>query len=252
MSTSLLPLDARTGYLAIAARLRDEVAAGSLVPGGQLPPIQDLAQRFRTTPITVRRALRHLEEEGLVRVEHGVGTFVADWAAEFDALHLPSFSAEMEARAVRVETEVLECRSPVRDAAAARALRRGEGTPLCEMTRRRSAGGAPIVLQHSFLPAELSGLFEECRTGCSLYAVLRERTGSIPVSAEERIRAVVLSAETARLLGGAGTLGWLSERTSLDAAGTPFLFDRAYFAGDRISLRVHRRAGITRLDYELE
>src|SRR5436309_2534118 len=95
MSTSLIQIPAG-GYLSIAGRLREQILAGTLAPGVQLPPISELARRHDTTPVTVRRALRQLEEEGLVRVEHGVGTFAADWMRGFDLL--PSFSAEMASR----------------------------------------------------------------------------------------------------------------------------------------------------------
>src|SRR6476469_3686184 len=87
-----------SGASGIALALRRDIAAGRLSPAEQLPPINALAQAYRTTAITVRRALRTLEEEGLVRVEHGVGTFVADWSGRYDLLHLPSFSAQMAER----------------------------------------------------------------------------------------------------------------------------------------------------------
>src|SRR5438874_9375286 len=104
MSTSLNHYQAGpgSGYLGIAAALRERITRGELPAGAQLPPIGELARQHATTAITARRALRALEEEGLVRVEHGVGTFVADWARGFDLL--PSFGAEMAARDLRVET----------------------------------------------------------------------------------------------------------------------------------------------------
>src|SRR5690349_7175703 len=105
MSTSLILPIPGGGYLSIAARLREQILEGALPPGTQLPSISELARRHETTPITVRRALRQLEEEGLVRVEHGVGTFAADWARSFDLL--PTFRAEMASRALNSRTEVL-------------------------------------------------------------------------------------------------------------------------------------------------
>src|SRR5437660_708578 len=94
MSTALDYSD-RRGFVGIAEPLRRAIVRGELTPSSQLPPISELAQRHRTTAITVRRALRMLEEEGLVRVEHGVGTFVVDWAAGYDQLHLPAFAEEL-------------------------------------------------------------------------------------------------------------------------------------------------------------
>src|SRR5690349_16246657 len=100
MSTSLYQPGAaeRAAAPTIAQVLRRDITAGRLRPGEQLPPISALAKAYRTTAITVRRALRTLEEEGLIRVDHGVGTFVADWSGRYDLLHLPSFSTEMSER----------------------------------------------------------------------------------------------------------------------------------------------------------
>src|SRR5688500_14423067 len=95
----------REGYLGIANRLRQRIAGGDLRPGAQLPPIASLSSQWAATPITIRRALRHLEEEGLIRVEHGVGTFVAAGAGGPDLL--PSFPANLAAQNRRAETIVL-------------------------------------------------------------------------------------------------------------------------------------------------
>src|SRR5688572_29220841 len=122
MSTSLVEPNGhkREGYLGIANRLRQQIAGGKLRPGAQLPAIALLSAQSAATPITIRRALRHLEEEGLIRVEHGVGTFVADWAAGHDLL--PSFSADLAAQNQQAETIVLAREHPVTREAAAKAL----------------------------------------------------------------------------------------------------------------------------------
>src|SRR4051794_27495868 len=128
MSTSLASPSSTNGYLAIAGSIRERILHGELPPGAQLPPISELARRHETTAVTVRRALRHLEEEGLVRVEHGVGTFAADWTRSFDLL--PSFRSEMASRALRSTTEVLGHPRETVHEPAATPLRLPEGEPL--------------------------------------------------------------------------------------------------------------------------
>src|SRR4051794_28805096 len=81
--------------------LRRRVQAGSLGPGGRLPPGRTLAERLAVTPETVAGAYRRLVEEGYLRGEVGRGTFVAapplraeeDLLAPFEAGGaLPPFS----------------------------------------------------------------------------------------------------------------------------------------------------------------
>ena len=62
----------------LTAQLRSAVADGALEPGDRFPSIRDLAEATGVSVNTVRAVYARLEDEGLVRSEHGRGTFVAD------------------------------------------------------------------------------------------------------------------------------------------------------------------------------
>ncbi|MGV3722123.1 MAG: GntR family transcriptional regulator [Actinomycetota bacterium] len=252
MSTSLQGLAASRGFNAIADSLRRALLAGDVTPGEQLSPIGEMARQYGATAITVRRALRALEEEGLVRVEHGVGTFAADWSRQFDTLHLPSFAAEMAARDLRPQTEVRNRLLDARRAEAALALGQPAEAPVHVLTRRRRVGGAPVALQHSYLSAALRGVVEEYAPERSLYEMVREATGRAPLAAEETVRAVLLTDEAARDLEvTAPAVGWVAVRTTSDALGQPLVYDEAFFPSERVEIQVHRHAGVTQLEYRI-
>jgi GntR family transcriptional regulator, N-acetylglucosamine utilization regulator len=242
----------RGSYQEIAAALREQITGGMLLPSTQLPAINELAREYRTTAITIRRALRMLEEQGLVRVEHGVGTFVADWSRTFDLLLLPSFAAEMAARDLRSETEIRGCDWEAHSPAAA-ALGLEPGADLVRLARLRRIEGRPVAFQRSYLPQSLLEVVEAYTPDRSLYETLRDCTGRLPVAGEERLRAVSLPEDAARELEAPpGAPGWSALRTTYDGAGVPLVYDEAYFAGDRVTLRVQRRANLTLLEYEVE
>lgn len=67
--------DAGTVWRQVAADLRRRVAAGEFP--GRLPSQHDLADQYETTLVTLRKALRVLEDEGLIVTEHGWGSRVA-------------------------------------------------------------------------------------------------------------------------------------------------------------------------------
>ena len=62
----------------IANALRQEIASGDRPPGTQLPTEAELSARFDVNRHTVRRAIEELSRGGLVRVEQGRGSFVAE------------------------------------------------------------------------------------------------------------------------------------------------------------------------------
>lgn len=66
-----------TGFRSLAMRLRYDIKEGGYQPGQRLPSLPTLASRYDTTRTTVARALHILEEEGLVTIHHGRGTYVA-------------------------------------------------------------------------------------------------------------------------------------------------------------------------------
>jgi DNA-binding transcriptional regulator YhcF (GntR family) len=60
----------------LVQRLRAQVDSGALRPGDRLPSVRDAAVAAGVNVNTVRAAYGRLEREGLVRSEHGRGTFV--------------------------------------------------------------------------------------------------------------------------------------------------------------------------------
>ena len=74
-----LQLDLHSGmpvYRQLIDQVRGGIAAGSLTPGDQLPPVRQLAVDLAINPNTVVRAYRELELGGLLETHQGTGTFI--------------------------------------------------------------------------------------------------------------------------------------------------------------------------------
>ncbi|MFF0559070.1 TetR/AcrR family transcriptional regulator C-terminal domain-containing protein [Streptomyces sp. NPDC004266] len=65
-------------YLAIAAEIRRRVHSGELAPGDRVPSTRAITREWGVAMATATKALGALRQEGLVRVEPGVGTVVVD------------------------------------------------------------------------------------------------------------------------------------------------------------------------------
>src|SRR3954470_19194059 len=94
-------------YEKIAAALRDRILNGQYAPGERLPPQRDLARIWKTTLLTARQALDQLQQDGLIRVEHGVGTFVVDLDQAYDPYAVASFTEVLRDRGLETESLLL-------------------------------------------------------------------------------------------------------------------------------------------------
>ncbi|WP_262691788.1 GntR family transcriptional regulator [Kordiimonas aestuarii] len=78
MNFILSQTDRRPMYVQIMDHMRQKISVGDWMAGHQLPSIRELAVSLRVSVITVKRAYLELEREGVIEVQHGKGTFVAD------------------------------------------------------------------------------------------------------------------------------------------------------------------------------
>jgi len=71
-----------TLYQQIVDGLKREVSEGRLAAGAPLPSFRQLAEDLLVSVITVKRAYEELEREGIIYRRQGLGTFVAESAAD--------------------------------------------------------------------------------------------------------------------------------------------------------------------------
>src|SRR5215469_6420078 len=64
-------------YRQIIDQVLGGIAAGTLVPGTQLPTVRQLAVDLSINPNTVVRAYRELEIRGVLETQQGTGTFIS-------------------------------------------------------------------------------------------------------------------------------------------------------------------------------
>ena len=87
----------------LAWRLRALVATGRLAPGERVPGVRELAEAAGVNVNTARAVYARLEEQGLLRSEHGRGTFVDPRAAEQADLARVASDAAAAARAAGLD-----------------------------------------------------------------------------------------------------------------------------------------------------
>jgi GntR family histidine utilization transcriptional repressor len=93
--------DASAPYTRVKQHLKDGLAGGRWAPGELMPSEAELVAQFGLSRMTVNRALKELQAEGLVERTQGVGTFAAPLHRVSSTLTIRDLHDEIESRGHR-------------------------------------------------------------------------------------------------------------------------------------------------------
>lgn len=216
-------------YQQLQRSLREAIENRVIAPDDALPPERDLAEQLKVSRITVRKAIDGLVEEGLLIRRQGSGTFVST-RVEKNFAKLTSFSEDMRARGRVPKSVWLNKAAGTVTPEEAMTLRSSPGTPVFRFHRIRYADDAPMSLEYATVLAATLLSLESVES--SLYEAL-EHNGNRPVRALQRLRAVLFTAEQAKLLKTQEkTAGLLVERIGFLKDGSAIEFSQSYYRGD--------------------
>ncbi|MCF3132450.1 GntR family transcriptional regulator [Streptomyces olivochromogenes] len=150
----------------IAADIRKLIMSGEWEPGRKVPTNEKLREQFRTSNVTIQRALQILKDEKFLEGQAGVGVFVRDeraqtiipahYIAPSDPGQPYRWLTEATKRQQRGKYRMLEVGEVVPPVEVARALRLdGEGTATLR-SRIGFLDDQPAELVHSYYPIELA------------------------------------------------------------------------------------------------
>lgn len=223
-------LDSGSGaplYLQLQRVLRSAIERHVLAPDEALPPERDLAEAYKVSRVTVRKALDGLLHARLVTRRQGAGTFVAA-RVEKNFSTISSFTEDMLSRGSQPHSQWLSRSEGTVMPEEALALGLGPGSPVYRLSRIRYADGVSMALEHATVPKDSLQSLEG--VGESLYDALGEAR---PVRVLQRLRAVLFTPEQAELLGiQPGDAGLEIERRGFAANGRTVEFTKSYYRGD--------------------
>jgi GntR family transcriptional regulator len=190
-------------YQQIKGLLTRSLGLGEWKAGEALPAEPELAQRFKVSQGTVRKALDALTAEGLLVRRQGKGTFVATHAeaqVQYRFLRLMPDQGPREA----MQRRFLDFRRLRAPADIARALDLKAGDGVLQLRRLLLSGDTPVVLDDIWLNARLfKGLTAERLQAYRgpMYGMFEAEFVVQMIRAEEKIRAVAAGEADAVLLG---------------------------------------------------
>ena len=148
----------------IAGHLQRDIDTGAYPPGGRLPTEAELSRQFTVNRHTVRRALEELSRNGLVRVEQGRGSFVAEDVLEYSVEPRTRFSEWIKRHNKEPSGRVLQLKETVADTQVAAGLGMRSGGRVVLLERLGFADDRPVGLTSHYFPAtRLRGILEALR-----------------------------------------------------------------------------------------
>ena len=214
--------------------------AGGLPPGGRLPTEATLAARFAVNRHTVRRAMEELQSRGLVRIEQGRGSFVAEDVLDYPLGPRTRFSELIRRQNREPQGRILRIEEVPADAVVAEALQLRRGRPVVLAERLGLADGRPVVLgTHCFSAMQFPGIARLIAADPSITHALA--ACGVPDYRRQvtRITARMPTPEEAGLLEQSRTRPILvTEAVNVDPAGLPVEVSFARYAAGRMQLVV--------------
>ncbi|HEY4135922.1 MAG TPA: GntR family transcriptional regulator [Alphaproteobacteria bacterium] len=211
-------------YAQIKELLIQRVMRGDWKPGELLPSEFKLAAEFKVSQGTVRKALDEMSAEKLVIRQQGKGTFVAARDGRSTPFHFfrirPDSGGPWDP-STKLISVALDSATP----AEADVLGLGRDENVYRITRTRSFGGAPMLLDQMALPQsrfnDLDVIYRR-NEPTNIYVLLEREYGVLVVRAQEKLRAIVATEEDRKLLNLAeGTPLLAVERISFALDNSP-------------------------------
>ena len=224
----------------IASTLEHEITSGARAAGDKLPTEAALSTQFNVNRHTVRRALEALSARGLVRVEQGRGSFVAEDVLDYPLGGRTRFSETIRRQNREPQGRVIQVQEVAADCQVAEALGLKRGRPVVRLVRLGLADGRPILVgTHHFPLPRFNRLGEYLRTDPSITAALAACGVPDYRRRVTRVTARMPTPEEASLLEQARTRPILaSEAINTDAAGQPVDFTLCTYAAGRVQIVV--------------
>jgi GntR family phosphonate transport system transcriptional regulator len=236
-------VDSSPIYAQIAATLRRQIHDGEYAVGDRLPAETQLANQFKVNRHTLRQAIALLRTEGIVRVEQGRGTFIANRPIRYTIGQRVRYNEALRSQGLDASLKVVQVLTIPASEEVALGLGIELGQPVALVERLAFADQMPISLTSShfpiwhfpnFLSEENLNLLKHLG---SISRFLRQVYNCDHIRLQTAISTQLVTPRDARLLEFPVDQPILrAESINIDQHGTIIEYGVSRFRGDRMEL----------------
>ncbi|MDX0675302.1 UTRA domain-containing protein [Sinorhizobium medicae] len=237
--------DTRTLVIQLRDRIADLIRDEGLVPGDKLPTEAQLTDRFKISRPALREALKLLEQDGAIYVEHGRGRFVSAISAVHVDRPITVFESVTDMTrhyGYATVNKVLSIAEELPDAITGGQLRLPSGERVIRLERLRLHKEEPILYCIDYIPRRIiPNRLYDIDWGGSLLELLDQYRHRPRMSAAT-VTAVMLPEDVVerndlRDFGPA----LLIRETCFNTSGAPVVYSVDYHRGSHFSFSLARK-----------
>ena len=236
LNLTTLASPGQSRYGTLAAALRQRVIEGEWHPGQMIPSEASLATSYGVALGTLRQALALLVQDGVLRRQHGKGTFVSRGLDNASMMRFFRFQSE-EGIASTPDSRILHRQFRHPTSTEAKVFQIDASDQVMQLERLRSLEGQPCLLETIVLPLPLFGALADSDTegwDDLLYPMYQKKCRVLVHHAQDELKFSKLNAKQAsRLKLQVGHPCVLVERQAFDVGGR--CIERRTTRGDAFS-----------------
>lgn len=242
------PADPEPLYQQLRDRLRDTLREG-WPRDRPIPSERQLMQLTGLSRMTVRQAIAELVHEGMLRRDHGRGTFVGDSRIMRALTGHASFRDIVQREGGIPRTQVVRQRVVRANAAQATLLQVEPGEAIYDLVRLRLIDDEPVMVDYTHVPLRICPQLGAADLTGSLYDFLASACGVPAQFSSDTIEAVAAEDEVAQLLEVVvGTPLLLMRRLARTVGDIPLEITDEFVRPDRCVYRVENPSGEAGID----
>ncbi len=216
-----------------------QIKEGELSPGDRLPSEAELVRKYNISRVTVRAALKNLEEDGILVRSQGKGTFVASPKSCYKADDHIGFTRSCRLAGKHPKTSLLKSEMVYPSDNTKQFLRLGDEEQVIMTERLHFVDERPISIETNYYPKKLEFILKEDLEG-SLFEMLEQKFHIFIEHSTRTLEVCYSTPYEAKLLEiKRGTPLLLFKDRLVDAAGNPLLFSKQVYCTENMEFYLY-------------
>ena len=221
-------------YIKIHNQIKRDIENKKYKVGERIPAERQLASKFNVSRMTLRQAIKTLEDEGILERRLGSGTYVSSQKVQEKMSGIMSFTDITRSNGQVPSSKLLSYSITKPSLSEKEKFKIQDTDNVLRMERVRFADNVLICYEVATIPYELVSRFSKDEISSSLYQTLEEKGGYKIGSVVENIGAAVANENEARLLSVKKGEPLVTRRQVTELSNHyPFEYVRASYVAER-------------------